>query len=89
MIKPGPKPADQPHNPIFEPYRVEFDCPDRVAQEDPSPRFSNSGIPTDSRKCRNRDPKWVDCLENYIHQTLIGNLPALTPIGIAQIRPAT
>jgi hypothetical protein len=31
----------------------------------------------------------VDCLENYIHQTLIGNLPALTPIGIAQIRPAT
>jgi hypothetical protein len=22
MIEPGPKPAGQPHNPIFEPYRV-------------------------------------------------------------------
>ena len=30
----------------------------------------------------------VDCLENYIHKTLIKNLPASTPIGIAQVRPA-
>jgi hypothetical protein len=30
----------------------------------------------------------VDCLENYIHQTLIKNLPAITPIGIAQVSPA-
>jgi hypothetical protein len=30
----------------------------------------------------------VDCLENYIHQTLIKNLPAITPIGIAQLWPA-
>jgi hypothetical protein len=30
----------------------------------------------------------IDCLENYIHQTLIKNLPALTPIGIAQVWPA-
>ena len=30
----------------------------------------------------------VDCLENYIHQTIIKNLPAITPIGIAQVSPA-
>ncbi len=28
----------------------------------------------------------VDCLENYIHRTLIKNLPALTPIGV--VNPA-
>jgi hypothetical protein len=27
----------------------------------------------------------VDCLENYIHQTIIKNLPAITPIGLAHV----
>jgi hypothetical protein len=31
------------------------------------------------------DSTVVDCLENYIHQTIINNLPAITPIGLAHI----
>lgn len=27
----------------------------------------------------------IDYLENYIHQTIIKNLPAITPIGLAQV----
>jgi hypothetical protein len=31
------------------------------------------------------DSTVVDCLENYIHQTIIKNLPAITPIGLAHV----
>ena len=31
------------------------------------------------------DSTAVDCLENYIHQTIIKNLPAITPIGLAHV----
>jgi hypothetical protein len=31
------------------------------------------------------DSTVVDLLENYIHQTVIKNLPAITPIGLAHV----
>jgi hypothetical protein len=31
------------------------------------------------------DSAVIDCLENYIHRTVIENLPAITPIGLAQV----
>jgi hypothetical protein len=31
------------------------------------------------------DSAVIDCLENYIHQTVIENLPAITPIGLAHV----
>jgi hypothetical protein len=31
------------------------------------------------------DSAVIDCFENYIHQTLIENLPAITPIGLAHV----
>jgi hypothetical protein len=42
-----------------------------------------------SSDVRSINPAVINYLENYIHRTLIKNLPpALTPIGIAQIWPA-
>jgi hypothetical protein len=42
-----------------------------------------------SNDVRSINPAAINYLENYIHRTLIRNLPpALTPIGIAQIWPA-
>lgn len=31
------------------------------------------------------DPAVIDIVENYIHRTLIKNLPAITPIGLPQV----
>jgi hypothetical protein len=31
------------------------------------------------------DSAVIDCLENYIHRTVIENLPAITPIGLVQV----
>jgi hypothetical protein len=31
------------------------------------------------------DSTVIDCLENYIHRKIIKNLPAITPIGLAQV----
>jgi hypothetical protein len=37
-----------------------------------------------SRDIRSIDSTMIDQLENYIHRTIIENLPAITPIGLAQ-----
>ena len=35
------------------------------------------------------DSAVIDCLENYIHRTVIENLPAITPIGLVQVALGT
>ena len=38
-----------------------------------------------TRDVRLIDSAVIDCFENYIHQTIIENLPAITPIGLAHV----